>query len=183
MKARGGYTLVEVIVAMLLAAVMITAIFTVALSNKRSSQVQDNKHMAQVSAHGFIKVLSAYVTADWQQSAVAAPNQIKGPNSLNAGMATWNLHSSAIEDVTQGAVWALMPGSHTIRGFAAGSDPEGFLARLRGPPYNGTLTYCVQWIGCAQCSNNTNCSPGTCTPPLGPTCQPQISVEAKWTQP
>lgn len=176
MKARGGYTLVEVVVAMLLAAVMITAIFTVALSNKRSSQVQDNKHMAQTSVHGFLKVLSAYVTADWTTTA------IDGPNSLNAGAAKWNLHSAAITD-SRGAVWALMPGSHTITGVAGGADPDGFLARLRGAPYNGTLTYCVQWLGCGQCTNNTSCAAGTCTPPLGPTCQPSISVNMGWTQP
>ena len=176
MKARGGYTLVEVVVAMLLAAVMITAVFTVALSNKRSSQKQDSQHMAQASTHGFLKVLSAYVTASY-----TGAQATMGPNSR--GTNSWSLDGLDYEDVGRAGAWALAPGSHTIKGRPAGLDPEGFLPRLREAPYLGTLTYCVQWIGCGQCTNSTACAPNSCTPPLGPTCQPNITVTTGWTQP
>jgi prepilin-type N-terminal cleavage/methylation domain-containing protein len=175
MRARRGYTLVEVVVAMLLAAVMITSVFTVALSNKRSNLKQDSQAMAQASSQSVLKMLSAYVTADWTQSVVPGPNS-RGTNS-------WSLDGDDYEDVTRPGAWALAPGSHTIKGKSSGLDPDGLLPRLRGDPYKGTLTYCVQWLNCPQCTNNASCVPGSCTPPLAATCQPSITVTADWIQP
>ena len=182
MKVRAGYTLVEVVVSMLISAVIITSVFTVALTSKRGGMKADSQMIASSSSQSVAKMLANYVTADWLQTAIPVANQIQGPNSANAGMATWYLDGPNYQD-DRGAVWALAPGSHTITGKLGGNDPDGFLPRLRGTIYNGTLTYCVQWIGCADCTNNVSCAAGTCTPPLGATCQPNISVTANWSQP
>jgi hypothetical protein len=165
-----------VVVAMLLAAVMITSVFTVALSNKRSGHKQDSQVMAQASTQGVMKILSTYVTADWNQTVVSGPNP-RGTNS-------WSLDGQDYIDDDRPGVWALAPGSHTIKGQPGGLDPDGLLPRLRGDPYKGSLIYCVQWLNCPQCTSFPDCrTTGTCTPPLASTCQPSITVTTGWTQP
>jgi len=168
MKVRRGYTIVEVVVAMLISAVMITAIFSVALSSKRSGMMADSKMIASSSSQSVAKLLANYMTANWTQTVVPGPNT-RGTN-------TWSLDGLDYTDVGRAGAWALAPGSHIITGKSNGTDPEGLFPRIRGA-YGGTLTYDVQWPSCAQCGASS------CTPPLGATCQPNINVTTSWSQP
>ncbi|MCX5793952.1 MAG: prepilin-type N-terminal cleavage/methylation domain-containing protein [Elusimicrobia bacterium] len=166
MKVRQGYTLVEVVVAMLLSAVMITAIFTLALSSKRTGLNSDRRQAANVASQSVVKLLANYVTADPTAS-------IDGPNAAanGSGAASWRLDGPNYKD-SAGAVWALWPGSHTITG--NNSNPGGLFPLLYQAPYNGKVTY---WVGWGSC----NCTTSSCTPPLAATCQPQINVTVDWT--
>jgi|GEM_PF-3972574 len=166
MKVRQGYTLVEVVVAMLLSAVMITSVFTVALSNKHGGLMLDSKLAAGNAAQTVVKMLGNYVTADPTQTFVAGPTCVPGPNPpCTPGPASWSVTGYYYTD-SQGSAWALWPGSHTITGSA--NNPGGLLPTMP----NGSVTYFVAWP--AGCSMSF---------PLPPSCTPSMNVTVNWPSP
>jgi Tfp pilus assembly protein PilV len=171
-----GYSLVEVIVAMLISCIMVTAVMGVAVTSKQGSgksmhRMMFDQGIAQLSAE-----VKQYVTACGclkSTGSCPAPNctMILGPNTNNAGVATWYLNgasgstasgSAGVMTDTQGNVWALACGNHTI---------TGVVPTLEAAPYNGSITYNVTYSG--GCSAN---------PPTS-TDVPTVTYSANWTEP
>jgi type II secretory pathway pseudopilin PulG len=165
MKVRSGQTLVEVVVSMLLSCVMITAVFTVALSNKSSGLQADNRAQAATVSQSLLKVLANYVTADpgIQLNIIPGPNCSPAMN-CSANQASWSLNGDS-----QAPGWALNQGRHNVTGFP-------------GMPPSGTVYYDVSWSGGAGClgGGQTNNGP---TIPVPEYCQPNIQVTVNWTGP
>ena len=173
MKVRQGYTLVEVVVAMLLSAVMITSVFTVALSNKQSGLMMDNKLAAGSAAQTVVGLLGNYMTADPTQMMVAGPTCVasngpppqyqSGPPRCLPGPNSWSLtsyyYSDSYNGVANSPAWALAPGSHTITGNTT-NNPGGLLPLVP----SGSVIYFVSWPA--------GCYP----PPIPATCTPQTTV-------
>lgn len=170
-----GYTLVELIVAMLISCVMVTAVMGVAITAKQSG---GSKNMRRMLADQAIAQLSGqlkgYVTAcgcSPQTGACPAPacTTILGPHATNGnGVNTWYLHSDntaadPIQD-SMGDKYALTCGNHVLK---------GVVPSIEAAPYNGKITYSVWW------------------PPGSPTCPalpgavgaPIVTFTASWTEP
>lgn len=171
-----GFSLVEVMVAMLIGAVMVTAVLGAAVSAtqgtaKSNHRAALNQGIAQVSAE-----LKNYVTAcGCVKSTGACPagncTLISGPNSNN-GANTWSINlapgpSGTITDLDYGNGWALAcginGGTHRL---------SGVVPALEAAPYNGQISYTVSWPvgGCsATVPANTDA--------------PAITFNATWNEP
>jgi prepilin-type N-terminal cleavage/methylation domain-containing protein len=154
-----GYTLVEVVVSMLLMSIMVSSVFSLALSARQSGGKSDRRMEASQAAKQMTGLLRNYVTGD------PATTLIDGPNAKNPAN-RWSLSDSTVsppivETCTAGACvpagYALAPGSHTVTGVLPGW--------FAGPPYNAELKYYV----------------GTETIDGLPA--PQINVWVDWTEP
>ena len=184
-SARGvqaGYTLVEVVVAMLISCIMITAVFGVALTSKQSTG-KNERHLlfdqgiAQLSGQ-----LKSYVTAcgcvpggSCPTGPCNGPGEIDGPNTnFHWSPATWYLdgapgaNGATIHDYpnppsscgsfgTPQKVWALASGAHYITGVVNSGTPP-----LDQSPFCGYIMYTVAWPG----------------PPA--TVPPQVTFTATW---
>lgn len=175
-----GYSLVEVVVAMLISCIMVTAVMGVAVTSKQGSaktmhRMLFNQGIAQLSAE-----VKQYVTGCGcikSTGACPAPQctTILGPNTNNAGVATWYLNGAPGPGATgrlidsQGPVWALACGVHTITGVFPTAPAS---AALEAPPYNGTIQYTVSYPigGC------TASAPSAVD-------VPRIDFAANWTEP
>jgi len=171
-----GFSLVEVMVAMLIGSVMVTAVLGISVTAKSGGAKSTHRQMfdqgiAQLSAE-----LKQYVTACGCKKSsgdcslpAGGCSMVLGPNTNNAGIATWYLNGAAgaagnISD-SMGNVWALACGAHTIR---------GVVPTLEAAPYNGAITYTVLgWPSGAAC---------TATAP-GNNDTPAITFTANWTEP
>jgi hypothetical protein len=125
----------------------------VALSNKSSGIVSDNRVVADAATQSVIKLLANFVTADPTQSIIA------GPNGPPAGLASWSLNTGAYTD-SRGTVWALAAGGHIIT------------SGIPLPPNASSVSYDVKWVG-AGCAGPPI--------PVPPNCTPSISVTVNWT--
>ena len=118
---RYGYTIVEVVVAMLLSAVMISAVFSIALSGRQTTARSDRRLVAAQAAQSMMQRLKNYVTGDYSNAAL-------GPNG------SWTI---AGDSDTHG--YALYPGTHNFVK-TSGIVPDALM------PYNGTLSYTVTQV-------------------------------------
>jgi prepilin-type N-terminal cleavage/methylation domain-containing protein len=143
---RRGYTLVEVVIAMLISSIMVTAMFGVALSQKVGTTQGDHRLYADQAIRQVSSQLRAYVTgcgcsaATGSCSSSGIPNDctmILGPNTANAGPATWFFNSPSVTD-SMGNVWALTNGTHVLTGVL----PAWFEAA----PYNARVSYVVTTV-------------------------------------
>lgn len=136
MKSReGGYTLAEVIISMLLVAMMVGAVYRLALTSMQSGNKIDRKVFANQAERHLSEQLRQYVTAD------STTNLIAGPNG-GTGATAWYMQGSASPQgggVTVidslGAVYALASGTHNLHNYL----PQWFEAA----PYNATAQYVV----------------------------------------
>lgn len=171
-----GFSLVEVMVAMLIGAVMVTAVLGVSVTAKTGGAKSTRRQMADQGIAQLSAELKQYVTACGCKKSsgdcslpAGGCTLVTGPNSNNAGIATWYLNGAAgavgnISD-SMGNVWALTCGAHTIR---------GVVPALEAAPYNGSITYTVAgWPSAAAC---------TASAP-GPNDTPVITFSANWTEP
>jgi prepilin-type N-terminal cleavage/methylation domain-containing protein len=182
-SGSAGFTLVELIVAMLISCTMITAVMGVAVTSKQGGgkamrHTLFNQGIAQLSAE-----IKQYVTACGCTKAAGstcpAPQctTILGPNINVGGVNTWNINGAAGAivgiPITDAAVyggggratWALSCGNHVLTGVMNGSTPS-----LEAPPYNGSITYNVSYpSGCAGLPLSTDV--------------PEITYTANWTEP
>lgn len=166
-RRRGGpagYTLVEVIVAMLISCIMVTAMFSVALTQKAGSGKSDRRILANQGAAQITAMLKGFVTGcgcDPSTGVCSNTNgdctMLTGPNTANAGVATWYMNGGGITD-SMGNVYALTYGAHTLTGVL----PAAFEAA----PYNARVVYTV---------SNTQTVNGR---PV-----PQVVVNVNWTEP
>lgn len=109
-----GYTLVEVMVAMLLTSIMVTSVFSVALTVKTGGNKGESKIKAAAGARMVAALLKNYVTAEaGTASTVLIPGPCLGaPNN-------WSISCNGIVDACPGGgsnCYALAQGTHTLTG-------------------------------------------------------------------
>ncbi len=156
MKAR-GYTLVEVVVAMLLIAVMVSSVISVALSAKQGGGKTERRLIAARASKHLTAMLKTYV-ADPSIAVTTATAASWGPGT---GTNKWSLDDGTINDNDINGspcvdCYALAPGTHTVLGIL----PSWFEAA----PYGARIKYYV----------NNPLSAGQGTP---------VSVTVDWTEP
>ena len=118
-KTEGGYTLVEVMISAVLMAVVVGAVFQLAITNQASNGIADRRIVANQYARHLSDVLASYVTGD--HTTAAASMNIAGPSGA-AGPSSWYLNGVTGDDGSpiidsMGAVWALQPGTHQLTHF------------------------------------------------------------------
>ena len=182
-----GYSLVEVVVAMLISVVMVTAVMSVAVTAKQGSakamhHMMMDQGVAQVSA-----MVKQYVTACGCNACTGvcpspqcADPGISGPNTAPGvtGANQWYFSGSKITDWTKvpppsgtgvpQAVWPLASGDHYL---------TGVVPSLEAAPYIGYIKYSVGWpnIGGA-CTVGNGGIPGVSD-------APEVKFMANWSEP
>ncbi len=147
---------------MLLTSIMVTSVFSVALTAKTGGTKGDRKMRAAAGARTIAVQLKNYVTGD--PNSVAAGFQ--GPNTGN-GTNKWSINGApgtdglSIGDST-GNSYALSNGSHTLTNVL----PSTFEAA----PFNARVIYFV--------TQTATITDGVNTRPI-----PSVSVTATWTDP
>jgi type II secretory pathway pseudopilin PulG len=162
LRRRDGYTIIEVIVSIMLTAVMVSAVFSVALTTKTGGGKADRKLLAGQAERSLTAALRSYVTADTANTAIPGPNAAANTGGAT-GAAGWSIHTAAVQTDSMGVgTYALAVGTHILAcPAAAGADAACFLAKaLRNPPFNGTIQYVV--------------AAGS---------PPQVTVTVNWTEP
>lgn len=163
MKGCKGFTLLEILVSILLTAVMVSSVFSIALTAKRGGGRTDRKMIASQGSRELTAMLRLYVTAN--------PNEANwGPNAGN-----WTLDSGGINDCGDlGAspptdcpgtdncpgCYALEKGSHVLSGFLPGW--------FEGSPYNARTTYWVSYQYAYSVANGT---------------MPLVNISVDWSEP
>lgn len=138
---------------MLLTAVMVSSVMSVALTTKKSSGKADRRLIADEQARRLSLLLQNYVTGD---TGTCTP--------ICYGGTSWQLPSPMQDDCGTGSwptvCYALSPGSHTVRNLL----PDW----LEDAPYNGTITY---FVGQSQTYAVANGS------------VPVVSITVNWADP
>ena len=116
---RGGQSLVEVIIATLLIAMMTIPIMTAAMGGHQLTGKTSRRLQAAADARQAAEALKAYVVAD--------TTIVSGPGIGTGG---WALPGDA------SGLNALAAGHHDL-------NPATWLAGLSAPPFNGTISYDV----------------------------------------
>lgn len=128
-----GFSLAEVMVGMLLAAIMVTAVFTVALTVKRGVSRSDNRSAANNAARLLLEELKNYQTAD--QTAGLGPN---------AGAWSFPVGACAGEPIPPAwAVGYCAAASYALSEGCAHCATLRVPAALRSPPIRMTMLYRV----------------------------------------
>lgn len=182
----GGYTLVEVVVALLISAIMVTSVFSVAITAKQSGGKSDRHLIATQTSRLVTSTLRNFVTGcacDFSTGACATTGvgacTISGPmpgacslgGSVPTCTSSWSFNNggTGVADAL-GNVYALKltPGCATTGGapchVISGLLPAWFSAA----PYSATVSYNV--------SNPNGYAPGG--RPV-----PKVSVYVNWTEP
>lgn len=169
-RRSAGYTLVEVIVAMLVASIMVTAVFSVALSAKAGTGKSDRNLIATQAARQLTSLLRAYVTGCGCNPATGSCSDsgipkdctlLRGPNTTRVGAATWYLNSPAASPPiidSRGDVYALAEGVHSVTGLLPGW--------FESAPYFARVDYAVTTLQTVEGR------------PV-----PEVDVTVHWTEP
>ncbi|OGR86329.1 MAG: hypothetical protein A3J74_11475 [Elusimicrobia bacterium RIFCSPHIGHO2_02_FULL_57_9] len=155
MNKQRGFTLLELLIAILVIAAMSSGLYTVVLSVRKGGGRADRRFMAGAAARSLHDALRNYVSAD--------PTTDMGPNKNRSGAQTWNIHTPGLIADSMGDVYALAPGppAHQLTGFLETVAPPWF----KDPPYNATIKYLV-------------------TPSANPALLgPEVSVDVDWDEP
>ncbi len=155
---QSGYTLVEVMVAMLLTSIMVTSVFSVALTVKTVGGKGERKIKAVAGARQVASLLKNYVTGETGAVSTGAPG-IAGPCA--GAVNNWSMTCNGITDACPGggsACYALAPGLHTLTGVLP--------ATFEAPPYNARVSYVV-----------------TVTATVNGRPVPSVSITTTWTDP
>lgn len=153
---------------MLISCIMVTAMFSVALTTKQGTGKSDRHLIAAQAARQITSQLKGFVTGCGCSvttgvcSAVGGDcTMLLGPNTSRSNVATWYFNSpGASPPITdsQGDVYALTTGVHTISGLL----PLWF----ESAPYNARVVYTVTVL------NTVSGRP-----------VPQVDVAVNWTEP
>lgn len=127
---EAGYTLVEVVIAMLLTAIMVTSVFSVSLTAKQGGGKGGRKLLASQGAKQIANQLRNFVTGDTSVSLANPPGSAFGGWGLTGvGGITDNCPGGGT------SCWALQNGTHTLTGVL----PAAFEAA----PFNARVSYYV----------------------------------------
>jgi prepilin-type N-terminal cleavage/methylation domain-containing protein len=159
-NAQAGYTLVEVVIAILLTAVIVTAVFSVSLSSKTGDVKAERKLMGAVGTRQVASMLRNYVAG--------VRDVPMGPG--DGGDWSMTIPSKGIVDhfgtyPCLGARndYALTPGDHCL---------TGVLGEFENPPYNARVWYHVE--DRADAGLTAGC----------PGCMlPAVTITAEWVDP
>lgn len=132
-RGKAGYTLVEVMVAMLLTSIMVTSVFSVALTVKTGGNKGESKIKAAAGARMVAALLKNYVTAE---DGTASTTLIPGPCA--GAVNNWSMTCNGIVDACPSppggsACYALAQGTHTLTGVMGdfeAAPPVGKSARV-----------------------------------------------------
>ncbi len=147
--------MVEVMVAMLLTSIMVTSVFSVALTVKTGGSKGERKIKAAAGARQIAAQLKNYVTGDPTNTTILGPGQ-------GAGAASWSMDSGTVDDTSCMNCYALTAGSHTLTGVL----PASFEAS----PYNARVIYFI--------STTDTITDGVNTRPI-----PSVSITTTWNEP
>lgn len=153
---------------MLISCIMVTAMFGVALTSKQSSGKNDRRLLAAQAARQITSQLRSYVTGcgcnpSTGDCSACSTSTLTGPNTANAGVATWYMNGGGISD-SRGNVYALACGVHVLTG--GGIIPPN----LQNPVFNTSVSYTVTY-------------PGGCPATVTTASSPQVDVNVNWTEP
>ena len=154
--AEGGYTLVEVMVAMLLTSIMVTSVFSVALTVKTGGSKGERKIKAAAGARQIAAILKNYVTGE-----TGAASTVLIPGPCGAAVNNWSITCGTVVDSCPGGgstCYALAQGTHTLTGVLD--------AAFEAAPYNARVTYFV------DATTLVNGRP-----------VPAVSITTNWTDP
>jgi type II secretory pathway pseudopilin PulG len=129
-RTESGYTLVEVVIAMLLTSVMVTSVFSVALTAKSGGGKGERSLMATQGAKQISNLLKNFVTGDTATTITYPP----GVAANGWGLTGVNGITDTCPDASTNC-WALAPGTHTLAGV--------FPAAFEAAPYSARVTYFV----------------------------------------
>ena len=113
---------------MLLTSIMVTSVFSVALTVKTGGSKGERKLKAAAGARQIAAQLKNYVTGDPLSAAVG----FQGPG---VGANKWSMDGGGVNDTSCVDCYALAQGSHTLTGVL----PASFEA----PPFNAQVVYFV----------------------------------------
>ncbi|MFA5140450.1 MAG: type II secretion system protein [Elusimicrobiota bacterium] len=153
-----GFTLVETLVAVLLIAIVVTSVFSLALTSKGASVKTGRREQALFYTRKAMEKLKAYVTGD-ETFAAAGPNYARDPGR------PWAIPEDACGGCGgAGQCWALDPTcTHDLTLMLP--------AKLRDAPISMTLGYAV-----------TNDPPG-CVDRTGlSACRKEVRFTVNWSQ-
>lgn len=139
-SAANGFTLVEVMVAMLLTTIMVTSVFSVALTVKTGGTKGEGKIKAGAGARQVAALLKNYVTAE---TGAASTTDIPGPCS--GATNNWSITCNGIVDSCPGGgsnCYALAPGTHTLTGVMGDFENS---AAMVPPGKSARVSYHVDW--------------------------------------
>jgi prepilin-type N-terminal cleavage/methylation domain-containing protein len=128
--ASSGYTLVEVMVAMLLTSIMVTSVFSVALTVKTGGNKGERKIKAAAGARQVAAMLKNYVTGDPNNTLIPGPG---------LGTNKWSMDSGGVDDTSCSNCYALTSGTHTLTGILP--------ATFEAAPFNARVIYFVDPAG------------------------------------
>jgi len=149
-------------VAMLLTSIMVTSVFSVALTAKTGGGKGEGKIKAGAGARQIASLLKNYVTAETGTASTAI---IPGPCGGAAN--NWSITCNGIVDSCPGggsACYALAAGTHTLTGVMG--DFENAPTHPTAPGKNARVSYHVDW------TNTVNGRP-----------VPQVSITTNWDEP
>ena len=117
---------------MLISAVMVSSVMSIALTGKTGGGKADRKMIAGEEARRLSQILADYVSAD--------PTAASAALMTVPGGSTWGW-TGGVSDSCPGPspCYALQAGSHTLTGFLPGW--------FQAPPYSGSATYFVYYSG------------------------------------
>ena len=126
--------MVEIVISIMLTALMVSSVFSVALTSKTGGGKQERKLIAAEASRQLSARLKNFVSAD-----VTGTSGIQGPGS---GTNRWSMDDGAVNDCgpscgapTCTNCYALGAGVHTLQGFLP--------AWFTNAPYNATISYNV----------------------------------------
>lgn len=146
---KSGSTLIEVVVAVLLAAVMVSAIFSVALTAKSESKITEENIAANQAVRQLSAQLHLYVTSYYDygsNSFIANMPEIPGPScpTCLTGSGTWRQWSWSLVTMP---TWATPVQDNPFGGYVLASGTHNlqhYLAQwFESPPYNARISYTV----------------------------------------